>query len=88
MQAYITQSNFRKESEMKKITAFLLLLAFVGVFFISVACGGSGYEGGDPKNAKAKEAAGISTPSNETAPTPTAEGGSTTEAPADMGEGE
>ena len=72
---------------MSRITGFLLLLVFVGLLLINVACGGSGYESGDPKNQKAQEAAGVATEQPEETPTPVPEGATSTEPPAEIAEG-
>jgi hypothetical protein len=71
---------------MRKITAFLLLMTFVGLLLLSLACGGSGYEGDDPKNKPAKEAAGIETPEEPATP-PMGEPSPDVEPPAEEGEG-
>ena len=65
---------------MKRITCFLLLVAFVGLLFFNLACGGSGYESGDPKNEPAKEAAGVDAP-DEPVAEPVPEGSNLTEPP-------
>jgi hypothetical protein len=44
---------------MNRILGTVLLVAFLGLLFISLACGGSGYEGDDPKNQPARDAVGI-----------------------------
>lgn len=72
---------------MRRITGFLLLLVFVGLLLINLACGGSGYKTGDPKNQKAQEAAGVATEKPADVPAPVPEGATSTEPPAEIAEG-
>jgi len=71
---------------MKRVITLLLLMTIIGLFLLNIACGGSGYQGGDPKNAPAKKASGIAT-KEEPAPPPIPEGATGTEPPPEVQEG-
>jgi hypothetical protein len=56
---------------MNRIIASILLAVFLGLLFVSLACGGGGYEGDDPKNEPARDAVGApAEPAGPTEPAP------------------
>ena len=66
---------------MRRIITILLLVAFIGLFLLSIGCSGSGYKGEDPKNGPAKKAGGLDS-KGQPAPAPTVDGASGGPAPA------
>ena len=71
---------------MKRILTLLLLVAFIGLFLLNIACGGSGYQGKDPKNDPAKKAGGVEV-KPKPVPPPIPEGATGTEPPPEVQEG-
>ena len=71
---------------MRRIAGFLLLLFLISIVVVAIGCGGGGYEGGDPKNEPAKDAAGI-TETEEEPVSPVPEGSERTEPPEGLEDG-